>query len=102
MFNLSRAPWWGGQFERLIGVVKLVMYKVIGGGQLTFEELSEVILDVKIQVNRRPLMYVEDDIEMPTLTLSTFLYQRTSQLPEEEPWRIEDKEIRMRAKYVIE
>ena len=21
-FNLSRAPWWGGQFERLIGVVK--------------------------------------------------------------------------------
>jgi hypothetical protein len=21
-FNLSRAPWWGGQFERLIGQVK--------------------------------------------------------------------------------
>ena len=24
-FNLSRAPWWGGQFERLIGVVKTSM-----------------------------------------------------------------------------
>ena len=29
-FNLSRAPWWGGQFERLMGVVKAAMYKVIG------------------------------------------------------------------------
>ena len=24
-FNLSRAPWWGGHFERLIGVVKKAM-----------------------------------------------------------------------------
>ena len=29
-FNLSCAPWWGGQFERLIEVVKSAMYKVIG------------------------------------------------------------------------
>ena len=34
-FNLSRAPWWGGQFERLIGIVKSAMYKVIGGATLT-------------------------------------------------------------------
>ena len=25
-FNLSRAPWWGGQFERLVGLVKSAMY----------------------------------------------------------------------------
>jgi hypothetical protein len=31
-FNLSRAPWWGGQFERLIGLVKRALYKTIGGG----------------------------------------------------------------------
>ena len=34
-FNLSRAPWWGGQFERLVGVVKSALYKVIGGAILT-------------------------------------------------------------------
>ena len=26
-FNLSRAPWWGGQFERLIGLFKRAFYK---------------------------------------------------------------------------
>ena len=33
-FNLSRAPWWGGQFERLIGLVKRALQKTIGGGCL--------------------------------------------------------------------
>ena len=31
-FNLSRAPWWGGQFERLIGLVKGSLHKTIGNG----------------------------------------------------------------------
>ena len=101
-FNLSRAPWWGGQFERLIGVVKSAMYKVIGGGHLTWDELSEVLLDVEIQINRRPLSYVEDDIQLPTLTPATFLHQRSCQLPMEEPWRIEERELRKRVKYLIE
>ena len=100
-FNLSRAPWWGGQFERLIGVVKLAMYKVIGGGHLTWNELSEVLLDVEIQINRRPLSYVEDDIQLPTLTPTTFLHQRTCQLPMEEPWLIEERELRNRARRKI-
>lgn len=33
-FNLSRAPWWGGQFERLIGLIKQSLYKTIGNGFL--------------------------------------------------------------------
>ena len=33
-FNLSRAPWWGGRFERLIGFFKRAFYKTIGGGLL--------------------------------------------------------------------
>ena len=54
IFNLSRAPWWGGQFERLIGVVKGAMRKVIGKGILHWNELSEMLLDVENQINRRP------------------------------------------------
>ena len=76
-FNLSRAPWWGGQFERLIGIVKTTMFKVIGRATPTWDELSEVLLDVEIQVNRSPLSYVEDDLELPILTPASFLFQRS-------------------------
>ena len=99
-FNLSRAPWWGGQFERLIGVVKRAFYKTIGAATLTWDELSEIMLDVEIQINRRPLSYIEDDVQLPTLTPSTFLFQRSSLLPEQVPWREEDVNLRRRAKYL--
>ena len=93
-FNLSHTPWWGGQFERLIGVIKNAMYKVVGGGVVTWDELSEVLLDVETQINRRPLSCVKDDVELPILTTSTFLFQRTGELPQQETWRIRDWDLR--------
>ena len=59
-----------------------------------------VLLDVETQINRRPLSYVEDDVELPTFTPSTFLFQRTSQLPEEKTCRIEELDLLKRAKYL--
>ena len=64
-FNLSHAPWWGGQFERLIGLVKSALNKTIGSDLLRWNELQEVLLDVEITLNNRPLSYVEDDVQMP-------------------------------------
>lgn len=43
-FNLSRAPWWGGQFECMVGLVKGAM----NNAQLTYDELKEVLLDVEV------------------------------------------------------
>ena len=40
-FNLSRAPWWGGQFERLVGIVKQALYKSVGRAVLTWKELEK-------------------------------------------------------------
>jgi transposase len=62
-FNLSRAPWWGGQFERLIGLFKRAFYKTIGNGTLKWEELEGLILDIEVALNNRPLSYLEDDGE---------------------------------------
>lgn len=53
-FNLSRAPWWGGQFERLIGLFKNAFYKSIGNGILRWTELEEVVLDIEVAINNRP------------------------------------------------
>ena len=81
-FNLSRAPWWGGQFERLVGVAKQAFYKAIGRAFLMFDELEEVVLDVEVAVNSRPLSYVEDDVELPVLTPATMMYSQSNLLPE--------------------
>ena len=99
-FNLSRAPWWGGQFERLIGVVKKAMHKVIGRVSLFWNDLINVLLEVETQVSRRPLNYVEDDPDLPILTPATFLFQRTTHLPEEQTWRIPDKDLPRRAQFL--
>lgn len=57
-FNLSRAPWWGGQIERLVGRVKRPLFKGIGQACLFWNELEEVLLDVEVTLNNRPLCYV--------------------------------------------
>ena len=60
-FNLTKAPWWGGHFERLIGVIKQALYKSLGRTSLRWSELQEVLLDVEINMNNRPLTYIEYD-----------------------------------------
>ena len=99
-FNLSRAPWWGGQFERMIGLVKTAMRKTISNTYLTFDELKEVFLDVEIAFNGRPLSYVEDDAQLPVLTPYSMLFSQTNILPEREAYHEENPQLRRRAKYL--
>ena len=100
-FNLSRAPWWGGQFERLIGVFKSAFRKAAGNGTLTWSELSDIVLDVEIATNGRPLSYLEDDVEMPVLTPSSMLHLQPTQLPELSPHHLQETDLRKRAKYLL-
>ena len=99
-FNLSRAPWWDGQFERLTGIMKQSMYKCIGNRNLQWHELEEVILDVETTLNNRPLGYVEDDIQMPVLMPGAMLFGQPNQLLEEEPETIGDIDLRKRARFL--
>lgn len=99
-FNLSRAPWWGGQFERLVGLFKSAFYKTVGGGMLSWSELCDVVLEVETQLNRRPLSYVEDDVQLPLITQASFLFSKSNLLPEQEPWREADVDLRKRAKHI--
>lgn len=79
-FNLSRAPWWGGQFERMVGLMKAAFYKVIGNGFRSWKELEKVLLSVEITLNDRPLGYVEDDVQYPVMTPNSLLFVRPSHL----------------------
>ena len=99
-FNLSRAPWWGGQFERLIGLFKSAFYKTIGNATLRWSELEELVLDVEITLNNRPLSYLEDDLQLPPLTPNSMLNLNLNDLPNPEPHQIPDTDLRKRAKYL--
>jgi hypothetical protein len=99
-FNLSRAPWWGGQFERMVGLVKQAFYKTVGNGNLTWNELEEIIIDIETVLNSRPLCYVEDDVQLPLLTPNTMLFGQPSLIPERDPGADEDRDVRKRAKYL--
>ena len=73
-FNLSKSPWWGGMYERLIKEVKKTAYKTLGNTHLTFQQLEVVIMDIEKHLNNRPLTYVESEEGEPqTLTPNTLM-----------------------------
>ena len=98
--NLSRAPWWGGQLERMVGLFKGTLHKSIRNGMLFWPALQEILLDIEVALNNRPLSYVDDDIQLPILTPSSFQYGQLNMLPELEPHHIQETDLRKRAKYL--
>ena len=76
IFNVERAPWWGGLFERMVKSTKRCLRKVIGRSKLYYDELLTILVDVEGVINSRPLTYMAaDDLDEP-LTPSHFLYGR--------------------------
>ncbi|XP_070571220.1 uncharacterized protein [Ptychodera flava] len=80
---MSRSPWWGGFFERLIGIMKRSLSKAIGRALLKFEELEEVLLDVETFMNNRPLCYMEEDFEQVVITPNLLLRGQPARFLEE-------------------
>ena len=54
---------------------------------LSWKELQEVLLDVEIVLNNRPLSYLEDDPQLPVLTPSSMLFVNSEAM-----WRRWSKE----------
>ncbi|GFW94007.1 integrase catalytic domain-containing protein [Trichonephila clavipes] len=73
-FIPPRVPWWGGFWERLIGLVKRTLRKTPGKTSLNHEEMYMVLCDCESLINSRPLTYVTDDVEdLEPLTPAMFL-----------------------------
>ena len=74
---LRTLPWWGGFYERLVGLVKSCIKKVISKACLSFEELNTVIVEVKGALNGRPLTYSSDEEYCSSLTPNHLVYGRS-------------------------
>ena len=55
--NLTKAPWYGGFFERLIELVKSQLKIQLGNARLTIDELLTVLLEIERVLNNRPITY---------------------------------------------
>lgn len=84
----------------MVGLVKSAMYKTIGQGNLSWKELQDVILDVEVALNNRPLDYLENDVQLPVLTPNVLLFGQPNAIPELEPCNIPETNLRKRARYL--
>ena len=57
-FVVERGPWWGGAWERLVGIVKGLLRRSLGHAVLTWEELVTALTEVEKVINCRPISYL--------------------------------------------
>ncbi|CAI4220528.1 unnamed protein product, partial [Auanema sp. JU1783] len=57
IFNTPLAPWKGGAWERLIGIVKTVMNKVLGRYKPNYDEMITIMTKIESIVNTRPITF---------------------------------------------
>ena len=62
-FTTALAPWQGGFYERLVGLVKRSLRKAMGHRRFTVEQLITILAEVEAIVNMRLLTYVYDKFD---------------------------------------
>jgi hypothetical protein len=86
-YNLAKAPWWGGLFERMIRSAKRCLKKSLKSQKLGYEALTTIIAEIEAVLNSRPLTYIQTD---STDVLTPFhLYNGSRALDPPDP-RIKD------------
>ena len=67
---------------------------------MTRAEFEEVLLDIEIIVNNRPLTYIEEEIDYPILTLNSLILGCDVNFPDAAPHESESETIKKRPKYI--
>ena len=82
LFNVERAPWWGGVFERMVKSVKRCLRKVMGQAKFDYDELHTATVEVEGILNSRPLSYVSpEDFDEPLTPSHLLVGRRLLNLP---------------------
>jgi hypothetical protein len=75
-FIPARAPHFGGVWERMVGLTKTTLKKILGRSLLSSVELGTVLCEVECLINDRPLTYLTDGTDDETITPSHLLSGR--------------------------
>ena len=83
IFNVPKAPWWGGVFERLVRSVKRCLKKMLGQAKLSYDELLTALVEVEMVLNSHPLTVVStEDVEEPLTPSHLIVGRRLMDVPE--------------------
>ena len=89
-FNLEKAPWWGGVFERMVKSMKRCLRKMVGQAKLSLDELHTAVVEVESIINSRPLTYLTSgDVEEPLTPSHLLIGRRVMNLPDNLGYDIE-------------
>ena len=76
-FIPKRAPWYGGFWERFVGLTKTAIKKVLGRRHVSLPTLETIVVEIEAILNDRPLTYVSSELMDPDpLTPSHLLHGR--------------------------
>ena len=110
VFNIERAPWWGGVFERMVRSTKRCLKKMIGQAKLSLDELHTMIVEIESIINSRPLSYVSSsDLEEPLTPSHLLLGRRILNLPDnlgylpdsaDEEFTVDSSHLRRRVRHL--
>ena len=79
-FIPKKAPWYGGLWERLIGLTKTTLKKVLGRASVSLITLQTLVVEIETILNDRPLTHVSSDvIDEEPLSPGHLLYGRVEQ-----------------------
>ncbi|KAL3085510.1 hypothetical protein niasHS_009437 [Heterodera schachtii] len=59
-FNVERAPWTGGFFEKMVHLVKEPLRKSLGKRLVDIDELTTTLVEIEKIVNDRPLTFISE------------------------------------------
>lgn len=91
LFNVEKAPWWGGLFERMVRSAKRCLKKIIGRAKLNYDELLTAVTEAEMIINSRPLTYISsDDVEAPLTPAHFLMGRRTLSVPDSLLYQGED------------
>ncbi|UYV70939.1 hypothetical protein LAZ67_8001173 [Cordylochernes scorpioides] len=72
--NPPAAPWWGGWIERIVGLTKKLLRRLLGKRVVNYEEMVTILENCERVINARPLTYIAEDNDDPVpLTPEMFL-----------------------------
>ena len=75
-YILEKSPWWGGFYERIIGIIKNCLKKVIWKSCLRYYEVETVLVEIEHTLNSRPLTYISEENYAESITPLHLLYGR--------------------------